>query len=228
MKVSFLLLGSGAARNIGLGFLPDYASLRNITDATQDLLQWNIRMQAAALTPEGVRTSITGGAGAVVGASLVKGAGLSLYAGGDRVTAATAANVVPTDLLALYKGDMRSKGTAGTVNLFSLDTAANATGHFNLAVDPNYVGVGSLITFKLANRSFATRRITAMANSGAAANEVTLNASVPTSEIVAISFKYELYNADAGLVMPAGLALAETANVNVSGKLLVLEAGTFD
>ena len=234
VKLSFL--GSGAARNIGLGFIPDFVKIRNVTDAALCELTWDRGLMGSVVAYEGLVATIASSHWDTT--LLTKGLGIVPYLGGDRITAAAATNLLAVDQIVgtmanpypPYAGDMRGKGTAGTVTGWTLDTPANRTGHFNVAVDTGSVGVGSRV--RIGGLWYS---IVAFTGTGAAADNVTLNASAPTSPqgtvspgVDYITFMYDLYFAAVGMKMPAGIVLNEVTLVNASGKLCVLEAGIYD
>lgn len=215
-KFAGLFVGSGAARNIGLGFVPDKVVIRNITSANIEVVHWAKHMAALAATGGGVleRLDTT-----VSTAKIAQAAGVSVYLGGDKVTSATAANIVAAHGIPAYAGDMRAKGTLGLVEWWTLTTSANRTGKFNAGVNTDYVKAGSRILI-----GDAWYTIQALTNDGDANDEVTLDRAALSGEIKKITFPYDLYNAPVGAVMPAGITLAETAHCNVNGELCFIEA----
>ncbi len=227
MKVKGVFLGSGAARNIGLGFVPSRVTIQNVHAADLGTIEWDSRFAAKATAAEGIKTLIhTYGttpsvADVAVKAALTVGTGVAPYAGGTIPSSATAANILPTHLVADYAGDMRAKGTLGLVDKFTLTHADNPTGKFNAGVNTTYVGVGSRV--RIGGQWYT---ITALTNDGDADDEVTLDRrpSVGTQVADKILYPYDFVACPAGVTMPAGIVLSETADVNASNELVLIEA----
>jgi hypothetical protein len=215
-KFAGLFVGSGASRNIGLGFIPDRVVLRNITSDNIEVIEWSRIMASLAATGGGVLSAESTG---VTHAKIAQASGVSVYVGGDKVTSATAANIIAASAIPAYAGDMRNKHTAGLVNGWTLGHAGNRTGNFNVEASDTYVKAGSRIMI-----DDAWYTIQAMTSNGEAANEVTLDRAALSGEIKKITFPYDLYNAPVGTVMPAGIVLAETAALNEDGELVYIEA----
>lgn len=220
MKVSGVFSGTGSALFIGLGFIPDIVRVRNIHAADLAFIEWNRRMAAKATAANGIKYRDSTG---VQMTALTATAGVEVYEGGDKIASASSAYIIAASKIEDVAGDMRAKGTLGLVNAFVLDTAGNRTGHFNAGVNTTYVGVGSVV--QIAGKRYT---ITAITNDGEAADEVTLDRAAPSGAVERISYKLDFYNAPAGEIMPAGIVIRETADLNVSGELCLIEAETIE
>jgi hypothetical protein len=219
-KFAGLFVGSGASRKIGLGFVPDKVTIQNITAADVGRIEWSRLMASLAAVGGGLLVEESTGLAA---AKIAQASGVSVYYGGDVITSASAAALVASHAIPAYAGDMRDKGTAGLVDSWTLYNASNRTGYFNAAVNTDYVKAGSRIMI-----GDAWYTIQAIATDGDASDDlVTLDRAAPSGEIKKITFPYDLYNAPAGTVMPAGIVLAETAVVNENAELCYIEAESY-
>lgn len=222
--IALTFLGSGAARKIGLGFQPDFVTVRNIGQADIPFIIWNKHLENAAAACDGIlfreNTKMDR-------AALTVGTGVSRYAGGDIVASASAANLVPADSVPDYAGDMRRHCT-GPVTEWKIDTAGNRTGHVNGALNTTYIGVGSKLRVELDRNTIVERSIVAITNNGNAADELTLDRLCPAGRVIGITYKHGLVAAPAGFVMPEGIVLAETTHVNANGEICYVEAGRYE
>lgn len=230
-RIQGVFLGSAAARYIGLGFLPKWVKIRNMTDAAIPAIEWNEDMGVSAISPEGILTSISTGNCAM--SVLVKGAGIIPYVGGTAITAAAATSIVHKSLAqdpAVFpgvQGDQRGAGASGLITKFTVGNSGNSTGNFDNPVNTTYVGVGSPVI--IAGQRY---HIVAITSTGAAANQVTLDRTpggnpIPGKDPYGVEYignMYDFVNAPTGIIMPAGIYLAETSSVNASAKLCLIEA----
>lgn len=222
MKFRGIFSGSGAARYIGLGFIPKKVTIQNIQAADIALIEWDEKFAAYSTMSEGKQTFINGTSVDI--GLLTVGTGIIPYDGGDVVTSAAATHIIPVNDVQDQDtiGDMRDKGANGTITKFTLDTAANRTGHFDHAVDTDVVGVGSRVRIAHLNGQIEDYYIQAITNDGDAADEITLDRLPVTGQCDYISYKHDFISAPAGSEMPAGIYLAETAKTNVSGELCLI------
>ena len=212
--------GADAIMNIGLGGIPDWVRIRNLA-ADFGLIEWSKHMCALACILEGIKT--TDNSGTPMVDELTYGTGVKPYHGGDLIATPAATNIVPLSLCAAaYHGDMRGK-TGTLLNTWTLGSAANRTGSWNAECDTTYIGAGSRIMI-----DGKWYHIIALTSNGEQANEVTLDQPAPSGTIDRIEFKHDLYNAPAGLVMPAGITLAYDTDINVAGERLFIEAGLYE
>ncbi|MBU4459120.1 MAG: hypothetical protein KJ579_01025, partial [Verrucomicrobia bacterium] len=70
--------------------------------------------------------------------------------------------------------------------------------------------------------------IVAITSDGDATNNVTLNGVAESGAVEKILYLYDLAAAPAGQVLPKGIYLAETAAVNATSELCLIEAGEFE
>jgi hypothetical protein len=205
--------GTGAAIYVGLGFIPDFVKIWNLESATNQLhLEWSKNMRAVALVDGLQYTEVVAG-GNITAARLTAGNGVSPYLGGDVMSAAS------TTYLVRDYTDYRNT-SHGNITEYHLYSAA--TGHFNAPSDATYVGVGSRICI---DGKWYT--ITAYTDDGDATNDVTLNKTVASGTVEALTSMFDWAGAAAGTCIPAGFYSAETV-VNVSGNLCFFEAGQYD
>lgn len=212
--------GTGAALMLGIGFVPDFVRLYALESTAPILIDWDSGMRAAEQA-EGVQ--ITNHDTAQL-SRLAYGAGIAAYLGGDQMAADATAYLVRDEL-----NDKRNAGTLGPVNAWTLDTAANRTGHLNAGVNTSEVGEGSLICIRPEpTRQPVWARVLALTNDGDAANEVTLDLAIQSGEVMALSGMIDYVGAKAGDIVPAGFTIHETAAVNASGKRVLFVAGLYD
>jgi hypothetical protein len=212
--------GTGAALRVGLGFIPDFIRIFNQEDGDLARLDWNRNMRALEVV-EGILMGEA--AGDFQGTALGFGAGVAPYRGGDKFATAQTAYILQD-----ATPDKRAAGTMGTIKTWTLDTAANRTGRFDVGASTTYVGEGSKITVMDQFGQVKSAVILAMSNDGDAADEVTLSEALPSGNVVALSGMYDYLGLPAGIVMPAGFIINATTVINVSGELCCFEAGTFD
>lgn len=219
MRISAVFNGTGAALTLGLGFIPDWVRLTNITAADAGVIDWHRKFGAANVIAGGRTNADSTGIQLTARAG---GAGIEINEGGNALAASSSANQILADLIEALAGDMRNK-TGTLVDSWILDTAGNRTGHVNAGVSTTYIGAGTVL---LINKKQYT--IQAMSNDGDAANEITLDRAAPSGPITLATYMLGFGNAPVGQVMPAGIIIRETAIVNVSNERVLLEAGTDD
>lgn len=99
-KITGSFNGTGAALFLGLGFLPDFVKVLNITSATLESIEWNKGMLAGAdAVKGGIKRS---GDVAVADAKLTAATGIRPYAGGDVAILSQTAQLVHSPLNASY------------------------------------------------------------------------------------------------------------------------------
>jgi hypothetical protein len=218
-KISAILVGTGAAVNIGLGFVPDRVQASNLSAASLPTLEWARGDRATTVAPEGLYSYQAGDylCRLLLGAA----AGVKPYVAAGAIADGTASYLVRADLVEAFRGDMRAK-TGTLVSGWTLEHTANKTGKFNAGVDTTYVGVGSQVCI---GGQWAT--IIAITNDGDATNEVTLDTALPTGTVEKILYKSGFATAPAGTLMPDGITLSDTS-VNASGALVRLEASQYE
>lgn len=226
-KVSGTLNGTGAAIVVGCGFKPDYIKLWNLEVTNAYSVEWNSAMRSLEQI-EGIATASNGTQNLY--ARLAFGAGITPYRGGDVLSAASTVYLVPVEDIA-GKRDMRDMYVAGggsPVTAWTLDTAGNRTGSFNVEASTTYVGEGSVIRiYNAGTKKTYEVTILAMTSNGEAANEVTLSEAVPSGEVQFIGPMYDYVGAASGAVIPEGFKINTTGALNTSGELIAFEAGTY-
>lgn len=219
-KVYGVIIGTGAAVTVGLGFVPDRVVVANVTGATLPVLSWARAMRAAGAGIGG-HLAYRGNDDTAYRIGVAAAAGVAPFLSNATVADGTASYKVQANRVEAFAGDMRAK-TGTSVDGWTLDTAGNRTGHFSAAIDTTYVGVGSEVCV---NGVFA--RITAITSTGATADQVTLDTALPSGRIDKITYKSAFVTAPAGTIMPDGIVISDVT-ANVSGEVLLLEAEQYD
>lgn len=218
-KVSGTLNGTGAAIYLGLGFIPDEVEMFNLESSAPYILKWNKNMRSAEQIGGYVIADSTV-------ARLTETAGVEPYVGGDVVASGNTAYLIPTAEV-LGQGDLSKKGeTISTkVSTWTLDTSGNRTGSFDAGVNTSYVGEGSIVRiWDPIKREMHQSTIMVLTNDGDADDEVELTTAVPSGEVRYIGPMYDYMAAPAGVVMPAGIKVATTGNLNSSGESVCISA----
>lgn len=220
--VSGTLNGTGAALWVGCGFQPDFVRLWNLESTNPFYAEWNANMRSAEQVGGYTIDNATP-------ARFTESAGIQKYAGGDLISAASTAYLIPTaDVLGQL--DLSKKGPTITskVSTWTSDTPASRTGSVNAGVNTTYVGEGSIIrVFDPVTRTTYESKIMVLTNDGDAANEIETSELVPSGEVSFIGPMYDYIGATAGTIMPAGFKIATTGNLNSSGELICFEAGQY-
>jgi len=228
-KVAGLYVGAGtSAMYIGLGFRPDWVKIRNIDQAAQEEVEWNIHMIRDTVAAEGILRSTIGAddTGLTV---LTFGNGIEPYYGGDLIATASANYVMPANMVDGYRGNMAGKGSGDEVDTWTLDTAGTPSGHFNAPINSTYVNEGSFIDILETSSGLLKRvALTALSNDGDATDDVTISHAVGSGKVRFIGYRYGFVNTPAGQKMPEGIKISDTTYVNVSAQKCLIEAGTFD
>lgn len=213
--------GTGAAITIGIGFIPDWVMVRNLEDGDLAKMEWNIHMTRALETAEGILT-YTGTTYRQEDARVDGDNGITIYRGGDVMTAASTTYLVRDD------ADYRTSVTYGTITTWTFGTGTR-TGNWNVEADTTYVGEGSRIYVQEdVGKACKWAAVNALTSNGEAANEVTLNEAVSTGTILRLTGMYDYRGAANGVKIPAGFTINNTDVVNVSGELTMFEAGMYD
>ena len=205
------LKGTGAILYVGLGCHPDEVEVTNLTARTG--LKWSRRMgiSVAGAHLHGLAIAAAG-TRAVVATDATYG--LSLYAGGDLMAAAS------TTYLVRNEDDQRSSySTSSPVTTYTVGSATNKTGNFNVEAHTDYVGPGSFVMI-----GDQLAQIVAMTSNGEQANEVTLDIAIThtTSPVHRITSRWDFSGAKAGVVVPKGIIIGASATVNASTELLLV------
>jgi hypothetical protein len=210
-------LGTGAIK-IGLGFVPHEVHITRLGQAVATAYEtfWNADMLRAALARNGglARSNATTWVG------LADTAGIKPYAGGDTVTAASLAGQLHRDVVTAYRGNLR-----GSILAWTLDTAANRTGHFDAGLATTYCNVGSTVVIKAASTGkLHEARIAALTNDGDAANEVALDQAVPSGSVIHVGGAWDWVPAPVGVILPAGIEITDVTYANIASNDFALVA----
>jgi hypothetical protein len=214
--------GTGAIANIGIGFIPTYVKLWNITEATYlyQIGEWQKGMFNALKTEEGLTLRVADDTDADA-SDLTTAGGIKPYRGGD------VGNGTETYLIADPEPDKRAKGAGVAIDKWTLDTPANRTGHWNdvcsLTV-PNQVGVGSIIKID-SGAGMREYHVQAITSNGEVADEITLNEAAPSGKIGFLGGIHTWVQCPSGLIVPAGFTIAALAEINTNDEIMVFEAG---
>jgi hypothetical protein len=219
--------GTGAALYVCCGFQPSWVKVHNLESAECETLVWDEHMMRAAEHCDGIMYGTAGGITATV---LTAGNGVKPYRGGDILTATSTVYLLP---IWMTKGDKYvnqciNQSTGLTLDTWTLDTAGSRTGHWNNECDTTYVGEGSLIRIKqkAADRS-EWAAVHSLTSNGEQADEVTLSRALTSGTIEFLGCMYDFVGGQANDICPAGFYLAAVGDLNVSGEMLMFEAGTF-
>ena len=202
-------LGSVATMTLALGAVPTHVRINNLATGLS-VFEWNVGMLANPAMAGGVITQYATGTASMVAQTAAQG--LVRYFGGDIVTSSTSSQVVDPSINSTLNVSYAAAGQT-----FTMDTAANCTGHFSAALSSGY-GVGSLITLAWTDsqgimRSY-TGRITALTSTGLSSDYVTLSLDCPdvgkNARIVWVGPQYDMVNAPVGMILPAGVKLINT------------------
>jgi hypothetical protein len=239
---SAVLGGRSAAQYVGLASRPpDYARVLNIDSASSEQIEWSRNMRSLTCI-EGIQRNDAGGTIDELGV----GEGITPYDGGDVVVAGNATYFIHIKDHPSYIMDQR---TANVVNGYASITTwtrgGARTGMFNAAAySPASsasaatttgvgFGIGSVIRIR-ENGSGLVKTATVVAYTvyGETANYVTLSQDIKSGTILYIGPILDFVLAPAGFLMPAGILINETSNINVintsTPERLLLEWGWFD
>lgn len=217
--------GTGAAAYICCGFIPDWVKVFALEDSNNATLWWSRGMRAA---------EVSNGLLGVLNTNWqtwekTATTGIEPYEGGDELTSDNQTSVSYGE--GIYLGwdhnDYKDKDIAAgaiPINKWTLDTAANRTGHVNTVATGAYIGEGSEIW--IGGKRYLVEAWAA--GYGTAANAVTLSRAAPSGTIDRVSGMYDLKPLPVGSVTPAGFKLALYTDVNVDGEMQMFEAGTYD
>lgn len=209
-----------AAIYICCGFVPDWVRVWNLEDGDLARVEWNVNMMRAAETCRGIH--LVGSSGATQeDARTCSDGGILPYYGGDLVASGNTTYLGP--IADEYKNLCKNPSdSTQLITSWTLDTAANHTGHFNAEANTTYVGEGSLVI--IGGKRYS---ITAMSSNGDQTDETTLSDAAPTGIVGLIGPMYDYVAYAAGKTTAAGFMIEWTDVVNVSGEICCFEAGTY-
>ena len=213
--------GTGAVVNVGIGFIPSYVKLWNLTEATQlyTMGEWQEFMRGAIKTEEGYWLGFVSDTEGDAGDNAVT-EGIKVYAGGD------VGDSTETYLIADPEPDKRAKGAGAAIDTWTLGSVTNRTGNWNAVANityPDNVGVGSIINIDSGSGA-KQYWVQAITGNGEAANEVTINIAAPSGKITFLGGINTHIQCPATLVMPAGFTVAALAALNTNDEIMAFEA----
>ena len=229
--ISFTYNGTGAAVYLCVGFIPDRVEIYSVEDADMARAVWQRNFRAAEAV-DGYQLNTYSGAGA----SYTAGQACREYRGGDLLTSANQTSTtygegvyLGFDEIKDYRFGARD-AVSDDINAWTLDTAANRTGHFNEDVTGTYIGEGSLVTIRETSTGNINKYLieALTATQGEAANEVTLRYAAPSGDVLRISGMYDMKPLALASVTPAGIYLAATSVINVNDEIQVVNMIQFD
>jgi hypothetical protein len=219
--------GTAEDTYVGIGFVPDWVTLFNITGTQGLIIRWNKNMMVDVDTMAGIQESAADGE--YVG--LAVDTGIKPYRGGDKVPAGSSVAYGHGNYLTFDHNDYRyvngvggklGDAIANAIDTWTFDSAK--AGHFNADVTGTYIGIGSRICID--GKWYTIQALTAA--QGISASEVTLSEAVPSGKVEAIYGKFGLKSLQVGEACPAGFFLDATTNViNVHDQVIVFEAGSY-
>ncbi len=220
MKISGTFTGTGAALSIGIGFIPDWVMVQNITSANMERILWSINSRSLSQI-EGLQYKEDSG---ITATDLAFGEGIAIYRGGVRLSTASTSVLVADPI-----PDKRKANTAAApIDTWTLGSAANRTGNWNAECNTSFVGVGSRICVRdNVTHDLRWATVLAITSNGEQANEVTLNEAVPSGSIMFVSGMNDFVGGGAGITTPAGFTINETGDLNVAAEKCFFEAGTY-
>ena len=223
MKNFKTYLGTAATMTLGLGCVPKFLRVINLATGLAPVY-WSEGMLA--------NSAVAGGIIDVAGTYTpqTQAQGVCRYFGGDVVTSKSNNVVVDPGLQSSLKTNYQ-----GSATIFTMDTVAAGTGHFDVAGATGY-GAGSVIMLAyidtLGRPASWTGRIAAV-GTATSANGVTLDTSAPNigsattlnplggARIVYIGPAYDLIAAPVGTTMPAGVKLFNVTYMTPAVQLLI-------
>lgn len=214
--VSGTIEGHSAATYVGIGFIPDKVEAYNIGSGTIEHVVWlrNFRLDAAG---GGIRYQDDNDD---VIEDIANRSGIDVYEGGDIITTAAETHKVKAADM-----DYRdSSGGTGTITKFTMDTAANFTGHFDYGVDTTYIAAGSRVVI-----DGHIYNMVALSSDGDGSNEVELDRA-PTKNpgnVTALYRAYDFIAAPVGTIMPAGFIIQSLGNFWVDSEMVAFAAWKF-
>ena len=193
-----VFLGSASAMYLGFGFVPDKLTLRS-NAAGLARFTWTRNGSKVAASAGG--TSSPGDGNTDVALTMLTG--FRPYLGGAILDTESALYLVP-----LTERPDLDKNWAGSATLFTMDTQANGTGHFDATPDTTYVGVGSKVVIGKKTNIEDTWQgfVTAQSTNWTGTDNVTLSPDAPASGYVKfMGHMYDLVNCPVGVPMMQGV-----------------------
>jgi hypothetical protein len=230
MKQYKTFLGTAATMRLGLGCTPSWVKIYNLATGLAPVT-WCRGFLA--------NSAVAGGVIDVAGTYTPQTAaqGLQRYFGGDVITTKSNNDVIDPALVSTLKVNYASTVSGdGYTTLFTTDTAATMTGHFDAALKSG-AGAGSFIelAYKDSSGNMASwvGRIAAMTSTGLSAGYVTIEPVGPSitaatpfnpaggARVVYVGPQYDLMAAPVGTIMPAGVKLINVTYMTPAVQLLI-------
>lgn len=191
---------TNAALRIGVGFKPLKIEVTNLTDRTGHVWAASMALSADNVEKFGLSLAAAGTRGAVASAAY----GITPYAGGDLMSAASASYLVRDEADKRDAYDSVNKITAWT-----LDVAATYKGHFDDEASTTYIGPGAKVVI-----DGVEYEIRAMTSNGEQSEEVTLDRAAPSGRVSRLTSRYDFAGAPKGVVIPRGFTIGASATIN--------------
>ena len=235
--VSGTFNGAGAAVYLCLGFIPDWIKIWALEDADEAYLLWSNQMRAAEMD-NGLY--YVGSTSSTQQAPLAATEGIEPYEGRQLLTSAMQTTTGYAE--GVYLGwdpitDYSKNDAYGydddPIDTWTLDTAANRTGHFNedTPTTISRIGEGSVIRMaEVVHQGIEKRALieSLAAGAGEASDEVTLSRPLTSGTIKSISGMYSLIPIAVGETTPEGVKLNLTSYINENNEIQMFEAGNYD
>jgi hypothetical protein len=203
--ISGIYLGTGSAMTLGLGFKPDEVIIRGVAGVT--IFRWSKDLGRVATAAGGV-VQINHGSAQLNVKTMTQG--IRLYSGGVSLASVDTNILTHISLQDASTSSAVNTDQRGSITTWTLDTAANGTGHFNAASGGTYAGVGSKVVL-FTNRREYTSFIRAQTSTWTTADHITLDPDVPASaDVRYIGPQYDFLSHPIDCPTPDGIILIDT------------------
>lgn len=207
-RIDGIYIGTGSAMYIGLGFVPDEVFIRKTSGLIA--MHWTRELSRIVTAGGGVTMPGDGNTNAVTTALQ----GIRPYKGGVMLASTNANYIGHRSLLSTTGDNPANKDQKGTVTLWTMDTAANGTGHFDGTPTTTYGGVGSKIVLRDRQGNVSTHYIVYQATNWTGTDKVTLNPDAPSvADVLYIGPVYDFYALPVPISTPAGIYVIDTTNL---------------
>lgn len=215
--------GTDASVYLCIGAIPVACKLTNVGASTNpNFIEWNRGMMNEITCSTGmIMLGATGIYTKAVATSDVTG--IIPYEGGELLTTANQTDVTYGGGVYLgwdlkdYRADNTYGALSGSINKWTLDTAANRTGHFNVAgvASGSKIGAGSIIRIKEYSSGLVKEATINVVTSQTytTADYVELSRAIGSGDVVFIGGKYTLAPIPVGKVTPAGILLSDATHI---------------
>ena len=202
-KYIYTYLGSAATMYLGLGFIPRRLVITG-GQGTENRFEWNEGLLRTDAISGGILTQNHADTQRTVYTQLT---GLRPWPGGTILTAESANYKTPVAFNPTYNVDWK-----GNTTLWTTDTAANGTGHFDATAGGTYAGTGSKVILRDRVTQEVSTKWIATYTDWDDTNDVTLApiALPGSADVMFIGYLYGLGPAPANQPLPPGLVLVDT------------------